>query len=181
MVILVIVLGGLTTIFVSGTSAEATLNRRFQAQQNARLALDRIRSDIHCAIKAYAQNINTYPGVMLADGSCFAATPTISWCVVPYSATPLRYQLFRTTTTGATACTGSDAARVLVADYLTWSSVFTTAQIPQFTLQAVGIDLRVSSNTTSSTADAYRLTDSIVAGNAGRCNTSGGCPPQTVP
>jgi len=49
MVILVIVLGSLTTIFVSGTSAEASLNRRFQAQQNARMGLDRVRTDIHCA------------------------------------------------------------------------------------------------------------------------------------
>lgn len=181
MVILVIVLGSLTTVFTSGSSAEANLNLRFQAQQNARLGLDRIRGDIHCAIKAYAQTINTYPGVMLADGNCYAATPTISWCVVQYSTTPLRYQLFRTTTTGSTACTGTDAARVLVADYLTSSSVFTTAQIPQFTLQTVGIDIKVSSNPKSSTADAYELTDSIVAGNAGRCNTSGGCTPQTVP
>src|SRR6185437_11170000 len=86
MVILVIVLGSLTTVFISGSSAETTLNLRFQAQQNARLALDRVRTDIHCATAAQAQTINTYPGVKLADGNCYAATPTISWCVVQYTA-----------------------------------------------------------------------------------------------
>ena len=72
MVILVIVLGSLTTVFVSGSSAEASLNRRFQAQQNARLGLDRIRTDIHCATAAQAQTINTYSGLKLAVANCFA-------------------------------------------------------------------------------------------------------------
>jgi prepilin-type N-terminal cleavage/methylation domain-containing protein len=181
MVILVIVLGSLTTVFTSGSSAEATLNRRFQAQQNARLGLDRMRVDIHCASAAQAQTINTYPGVKLADGNCYTATPTISWCVVQFSTTPLRYQLFRSTTTGGTTCTGSDAARVLVADNLVSSSPFTTATIPQYMLQRVGIDFKVSANATTSTADVYELTDSIVARNATRCVTSGGCAAPSVP
>ena len=75
----------------------SNLNLRFQAQQNARLALDRIRVDIHCATAAQAQTINTYPGLKLNESNCYAATPTISWCVVQFSATPVRYQLFRST------------------------------------------------------------------------------------
>ena len=181
MVILVIVLGGLTTIFVSGTGAEATLNRRFQAQQNARLGLDRIRTDIHCATAAQAQTINTYPGLKLAVANCYAATPTISWCVVQYTTTPVRYQLFRSTTDNSTTCTASDANRVMVADYLTSSSVFTTSTITQYTLQRVGVDFKVSANAKSSTADAYELTDSIVARNyTPRCTTAGGCAVPTV-
>ena len=181
MVILVIVLGSLTTVFISGSSAESKLNLRFQAQQNARLGLDRIRDDIHCATAAQAQTINTYPGVKLAVGNCLAATPTVSWCVVQFSTTPVRYQLFRSTTTGATTCTSTDAARMLIADYLVSSSAFTTATIPQYTLQRVGLDLKVSANAKSSTADVYELTDSIVASNATRCVTSGGCAAPSVP
>jgi prepilin-type N-terminal cleavage/methylation domain-containing protein len=181
MVILVIVLGSLTTIFVSGTSAEASLNRRFQAQQNARMGLDRIRTDIHCATAAQAQTINTYPGVKLAVANCYAATPTVSWCAVLVTASPARYALYRSTTTGATTCTSSDAARVLIADYLTTSSAFTTATIQQFTLQRVGIDFKVSANATSSTSDVYELTDSIVARNSTRCVTAGGCSAPSVP
>ena len=181
MVILVIVLGSLTTVFISGSSAESTLNLRFQAQQNARLGLDRIRDDIHCATAAQAQTINTYPGVKLAVGNCLAATPTISWCVVQFSTTPVRYQLFRSTTTGATTCTSTDAARVLIADYLVSSSAFTTTTIPQYTLQRVGVDLKVNANPKSSTLYAYELTDSIVTRNGARCVTSGGCAAPSVP
>ena len=172
MVILVIVLGSLTTIFVSGTSAEASLNRRFQAQQNARMGLDRIRTDVHCATAAQAQTINTYPGVKLAVGNCYASTPTVSWCAVLVTSVPPRYALYRSTINDSTTCTSSDASKVLIADYLTSSSVFTTSAIPLYTLQRVGIDLKVSANTQTSTADAYELTDSIVARNSIRCTVA---------
>jgi prepilin-type N-terminal cleavage/methylation domain-containing protein len=182
MIILVIVLGSLTAVFVSGSSAEATLNRRFQAQQNARMALDRIRGDVHCATAAQAQTINTYPGVKFAVGSCYAGAPTtVSWCAVLVTAAPARYALYRTTTTGATACASNDASRVLIADYLTSSSAFTTVTIPQYTLQRVGVDFKVSVNPTTATADVYELTDSIAARNATRCVTGGGCAVPSVP
>ena len=180
MVILTIVIGSLTTVFISGSSAEASLNRRFQAQQNARMGLDQMRTDIHCATAAQAQTINSYPGLKLAVANCYAATPTVSWCAVLVTSSPARYALYRSTTTGATTCTSSDAARLLVADYLTTSAAFTTATIPQFTLQRVAVDFKVSVNQTT-TRDAYELTDSIVARNATRCITSGGCSAPSVP
>ena len=54
MAILGVVLSGLTTVFVGGSTAEPHLNHRFQTQQEARAALDRIRTDIHCASSAQA-------------------------------------------------------------------------------------------------------------------------------
>ena len=181
MVILSVVLGSLTTVFLSGTTAEASLNRRFQAQQSARAGLDKIRSDIHCATAAQAQTINTFPGLKLADANCYPATPTISWCAVQVTAAPPRYKLYRSTTTGATTRGASDAARLLVADYLTTSSAFTTATIPQYTLQRVGIDFKVSADAKLATADTYELTDLIAARNATRCVTAGGCVAPSVP
>ena len=187
MVILGTVLAGLTTVFVGGSNAEIRLNRRFQAQQQGRLALDRIRTDIHCASAAQAQTIGTYTGsIKLAETSCYAytasvpATPTVSWC--PVSVTSTRYQLYRSTAT-SNICTSSDATRILVADYLTTSSnVFTTAAIPQNSLQTVGIDIRVSANTKTPTLNAYELKDAIVVGNyTPRCNTNPTCPIPLVP
>ena len=183
MLILGTVMAGLTTVFVGGSNAEIRLNRRFQAQQQARLALDRIRTDIHCASAAQAQTIGTYTGsIKLAETNCYAyaATPTVSWC--PVSVTSTRYQLYRSTAT-SNVCTSSDATRVLIADYLTTSSnVFTTAAIPQNSLQTVGIDLKVSANTQTSTLDGYELTDSIVVGNyTPRCNTNPTCAITAVP
>lgn len=54
----------LTTLFISGSKAELDANNRFQAQQNARLALDRLRRELHCS-----------SGVTNTDGSALAATP----------------------------------------------------------------------------------------------------------
>lgn len=49
--ILGIVLGSLTGIFLSGTKAQLNMTKRFDAQSNARLALDALRREIHCANK----------------------------------------------------------------------------------------------------------------------------------
>ena len=49
MAILGIVLGGLATMFGAGVRAEMRASREFRAQQNARLALDRMRRELHCA------------------------------------------------------------------------------------------------------------------------------------
>ena len=49
MIILGVVLGALTALFVQATNAEFDMNRRFQAQQAARVAIDKMRREIHCA------------------------------------------------------------------------------------------------------------------------------------
>lgn len=179
MVILSVVIGGMTTVFVSGSKAQVRLNERFQAQQNARLALDRLRVDIHCATGAQAQTINTYPGIKLNVSSCSTTSP-VSYCVIQFTTNPVRYQLYRATGTGATDCTSSDTTRVLVADYLTSSNVFTTNAIPQYSLQTVGIDLKIGVDAASTTVNAYELTDSIVARNSTRCTGSSTCAVPTV-
>jgi prepilin-type N-terminal cleavage/methylation domain-containing protein len=49
MSILGVVIGALTTLFVQASNAEFDMNRRFQAQQSARVAIDKMRREIHCA------------------------------------------------------------------------------------------------------------------------------------
>jgi prepilin-type N-terminal cleavage/methylation domain-containing protein len=179
MAILGTVLAGLTTVFVGGSAAEIDLNRRYQAQQQGRLALNQIRSDVHCASAAQAQTIGTYPGLKLNVTKCYSSTPTISWCVVPVTTTPARYAVYRSTAT-SNICTTSDTTRTFITDYLTTGTgVFTTGSISQFALQTVAIDFKISVNPTTS-KDVYELTDSVVARNAPRCLTSGGCAAPTV-
>lgn len=48
-IILGVVLAALTTLFVNASNAELDMNRRFQAQQEARVAVDKMRREIHCA------------------------------------------------------------------------------------------------------------------------------------
>jgi prepilin-type N-terminal cleavage/methylation domain-containing protein len=47
--IFLFIVTALTRLFTSGARAELDMNRRFQAQQEARLALDRMRRELHCA------------------------------------------------------------------------------------------------------------------------------------
>ena len=47
--ILLIVVGALTQLFVSASTAQVDMTRRFEAQQDMRLALDKLRREIHCA------------------------------------------------------------------------------------------------------------------------------------
>lgn len=48
-VILSVVMTGLTVLFVQATNAELQMNKRFQAQQEARVAMDKMRREVHCA------------------------------------------------------------------------------------------------------------------------------------
>ena len=93
---------GLTTALVSGSNTELDLNRRFRAQEQARLALHRIRADIHCASAAQAQTIGTYPGLKLAVGELLLVDAD-GLVVRPLRsrATPLEYQLWRSTATSS--------------------------------------------------------------------------------
>ena len=47
--ILLTVVGILTTLMVSATKSESDLTKRVQAQQEARLAVETMRRDVHCA------------------------------------------------------------------------------------------------------------------------------------
>jgi prepilin-type N-terminal cleavage/methylation domain-containing protein len=175
MAILGVVMTGLTTVFVGGSNAEVQMNNRFRAQQEARAALDRIRGDIHCASKAQAATINTYPAVRLDVTSCNTATTYDYWCVISSSTSPQRYQVYRTWSTAAptsATCTSTDAARVLVADNLVTASAFTTNATPLNGLQTVAVDFKVSGNQVSNTKEVYELTDSIVTRNSTRCSSA---------
>jgi prepilin-type N-terminal cleavage/methylation domain-containing protein len=68
--IFLFIVTALTKLFTSGAKAELDMNRRFQAQQQARLALDRMRRELHCASAIT-------PGTD-ADGDTYVASITVS-------------------------------------------------------------------------------------------------------
>lgn len=180
MVLMGIVMGSLTTVFVSGSRAQLELDRYFHAQQQARTALDRIRADVHCAWGATASsNINGFPGLKLEDHTCYTSTPTITWCVLPSTALTGRYALWRSTINTSSTCTSTDAHKVLIADYLrgvgnpaSANNILTTPTIAFQGVETVGVDFKVSTNPTASGQDTYELTDSLVTRNYGRCTAS---------
>lgn len=83
MAIMVTVMGGITSLMVSGTKSEADLNKRFQAQQEARVAVDRLRRDVHCARSATAATSPAASVTLDVTGCSFAgASTSLTWCTV---------------------------------------------------------------------------------------------------
>jgi len=132
--IFLIVVSSLTTLFVSGAKAELDANRRFQAQQSARVAFDQMRREIHCAssltfTSAASVTITLPPGCPSAGG----ATTTVVYDTA--SAGTNRYQLRRKK--------GSGAA-VPIADYLTSGSIFAYTAPSTTALGRLSVDMPVN-------------------------------------
>ena len=158
MIIMSVVFAGITTVFVAGSNAQAEQDRRFQAQVTTRLALDKIRRDIHCAsdVTPFATTAVTLKVPTGCGGD-------VSWCTAAVSGYTNRYRLYRQT--GATC---SSATGVMVADYLTSGDVF-----PAFAhatgclcLASLQVDFNVSVKGTS--VGAYDLCDTIFLRNSTR-------------
>lgn len=77
--ILGIVLSGIMAVFVAGLHAEVDMNERFQAQQEARVALATLRREVRSAcVYTFA---STNPGVVSADGALMGFTwVTLGYC-----------------------------------------------------------------------------------------------------
>jgi Tfp pilus assembly protein PilW len=75
--ILGIVLGGVTTVFISGSRAELNVNNRFQAQEASRLAMGAIRNDMHsaCAAAVNAGETVVTLAIPITDKTTTPATP----------------------------------------------------------------------------------------------------------
>lgn len=155
LVMLAIMVPALTTMMISGANAEADLNLRFQAQQEARVALDRFRDEVH---NACAATVTGASAVTLRTQSGYACTVTSStWCVL---GTAPRYTLYRAS--GA-SCSSSGTKW---ADYLTSNAVF-GVQTGAGLLPKVSVDLPINRKP-SVPRLRYRLQDAIVLRNAPR-------------
>jgi type II secretory pathway pseudopilin PulG len=154
-VILVIVLGGLTTVFVAGSKSQLELNRRFEAQQNARLALDKIRRELHCASGITATEGTPVASITVTlPGSCPSAggvDQTIVYDTQLVAAN--RYELRRNS--------------VRVADYLTQANVFTYTAPSATSLGKLHVDFPVNVYPSEGWKQ-WRLVDDIVMRNTVR-------------
>ncbi len=155
LVILGVILAGLTSVFVSASTAQIDLNRRFEAQQEARLALDRVRREVHCAsgISSFLTNSVTLTlptGCPTGAGSVTLCTRTIA---------SQRYGFYRV---AGSSCTGGTK----YADYLTTAAVFTSI-MGSGLLPKLGVVFPVDL-TPDDTQASYRLSDDIVLRNGTR-------------
>ena len=170
MAIMGVVLTGLTTLFVQGSNAELDMNRRFEAQQDARVALDKIRREIHCAQGATASPANGEAPVLTLDlpGQCPSAVndaqTNVTWCSVSVSTG--RYRLYRKV---GVSC---DATGVRWADYFTQANLFQYQAASTDSLGKVRVSFPVDVKTGDATPP-YRLCDHIVLRNTLRLGTPG--------
>ena len=114
MIIMGVIMGGIVKLFTAGINSNADLNRRYQAQQDGRLALDKMRREIHgaCAISApgtYNTAVSTVTLYYPAD-LCVAGSPgaTVTYCTVSVPASGgviAHYSLYRKTGANCTAPT----------------------------------------------------------------------------
>ena len=170
MIIMSVVLTGLTTLFVQGSNAELDMNRRFEAQQDSRVALDKIRREIHCAQGAATTPASgEAPSITLdLPGQCptavGAAQTSVTWCSVLVSTG--RYKLYRKV--GVTC----NATGVRWADHLTQANLFQYQAASSDSLAKVRVSFPVDVKSGDATP-AYRLCDQIVLRNTLRLGTAG--------
>lgn len=156
MLILLTVMTGLTALVVSGTNAQLELNRRFQAQTEARLGLDRLRRETHCAKDA--SPLGTSTAITLDTSTCASAGGTnVTWCTVGNATASALWRYVGST------CSGTGRK---VADYLTTPAAFHVTK-PSGSKVKLGITLAV--NLTPTTPErVYTLSDEIVLRNSVR-------------
>ena len=170
MVILGVVMGALTTVFVSASHNELDMNNRFRAQQNARLALDKFRREVHCATSVTLGSGTTPPGPLAAKAVTIVLpagcrnSGTVTWCT---AGSGNRWGLYRAI--GIPPTSSGCSAGVKYADYLTLPNVFnyTAPAVGSRLLPKINIDFPVNVKPTRP-ASTYELRDDVVVRNMPR-------------
>jgi prepilin-type N-terminal cleavage/methylation domain-containing protein len=167
MSILGVVMSSLTTVFVQATNAEQGMNNRFQSQLTARLALDQMRREVHCASVATPTGSSSSVTLTLPS-YCKTGSGSITWCTRNVATN--RYALYRVV--GST-CTGG----VKWADYLAPTATATVCSgalcIFNYTAQSttslaqLKVDFPVNLQPSKS-VELYELIDGIVLRNSTR-------------
>jgi type II secretory pathway pseudopilin PulG len=171
MAILGLVVGGITSAFVSGSKAQVDLSRRFEGQQNARLALASLRRSIHTACSASVPQtgrLYLYAFDQIKDQKPLCETnPNDVWCTYASLNNSARYRLFEVTGTNV-SCPGTAPTNIFKADFLTTNALFTVNAPLTGQRASVSVTLPVNTNRASSATtlvDRYELRDTIVVRN----------------
>jgi prepilin-type N-terminal cleavage/methylation domain-containing protein len=152
MAILGTVVGALTTLFVGATNAEFESNRRFQAQQSARIAIDKMRREIHCASAITPTGATSSINVTL-PGQCPSAGGSPTTVTYDTVGSGQRFQLRRN--------------GVNLADYVTLQNAFNyTAPVPGTSLGKLTVTLPI--NTKPTNGREWRLVADMVLRNTTR-------------
>jgi hypothetical protein len=127
--ILMTVVSALTALFLAGARSQIELNRRFEAQQAVRVAVDRMRREVHCStgvtVTSAASVTVALPATCPTAGG--SAQDIVYDTVLVSSG---RYRLRR--------------AGVVIGDYLTSGDVFTYTAASSTALAKLSLSLPVN-------------------------------------
>lgn len=170
--ILLTVIGSLTILMVSATTSEADLTKRVQAQQQARLALEAMRRDVHCASTWTGPTVGTAASsiTLTLPSGCPSAIGAneFTWCTTSVAAS--RWALLRVPGTTCNPASGRKEA-----DYLTHANAFTLTQ-GGGKLDRLCVNFPVDIDPADSKR-AYKLKDELVLRNSSRTSgTETACP-----
>ena len=152
-VILGVVLGGIMVLFVNATTAEVDMNRRFQAQQDARVSVDRMRRELHCSNAITPAGAAASITVTLPAQCPSARGVQVNVVYDTSLVSPNRYTLRRD--------------GVTIADYVTTANAFNYTAPTQQKLGTLRVDLPVNVKP-SEPHKTWRLVSDIVLRNTAR-------------
>lgn len=152
-VILGVVLTGLTVLFVQAQNAQLDMNRRFVAQQDARIAVDRMRREVHCARLVSPTGVSNSITVTLPGGCPTAGSSEVTVVYATQSVGTNRWELRR------------DGVRVV--DFVSLQNVFEYS--PQSTTSLAKLRLTLPINTKPAELNKqWKLVADIVLRNSTR-------------
>lgn len=147
------VLGALTILFVNASKAELQMNQRFQAQQEARVAVDKMRREIHCSDLISPTGVSGSINVHL-PAQCPSSGGTATNVTYDLVGSGQRWQLRRNT--------------VVLADYVTEQNAFNyVGPVAATSLGKLTVTLPINREP-SKTGKEWRLVADIVLRNTTR-------------
>ena len=157
MSILGVVMSALTALFVQASNAQIDMNGRFDAQSQARIALDRMRKDLHCASAATSSSSTS----VTVSTPCIAGG-VLSWCTTTVGG---RVRLVRDV---GSSCSSTDP---MYADNLISGETYFAYQAPSTqSLAVLYVCLPVNPKQGATTA-TYALQGTIAFRNSTRTGT----------
>ena len=184
MALLGVIMGAIAVGFTSASRAQSDQVARADDQESAREALERMRTDIHCASGAQAQPTldalgnptgTGYTLQLAVSQNCNAGVTTgsngVQWCSVSVGGSTTRYAIYRTTSGN---CGATDA--VFQVDYITSYGSITGGNfwsLPACTpgrLQGVTVNMPVNRTPVTRPDATYDLVDTIAMRNAPACS-----------
>jgi prepilin-type N-terminal cleavage/methylation domain-containing protein len=178
MIVLLIILAPLTGSFVSSLHAQVDQTRRFDNQENARMALDRMRKDIHCAHGVTDPYVNDSGGQTLVltetnvtgTAECPGLVQTnaaaVQWCTIPVAGSTTRYRLYRENDP-VTTCDGH--ASTFMVDYVTVAGVWGSPTCVTGQYPTVEVTIPVNVDALGHGLSTYTLDDHIALRNGDLC------------